>query len=207
MVFLGFRFHFRVTGQGVLHCQRCGGDRKYRKCAGRRWIHVLFIPVIPLDRILEHVQCVECGTRYRSEVLVLPTLAQMQAALPDATRAAVAAMLRAGIERSEPARACAIETVMRAGVEDYCEMSLGVDLRKSEDECGELADALGRLALQLIMPAHEWFLADVIRVGLADGQLSDEERCTAREIAAYLGMTPAQAHGVIVMTEEGASAG
>jgi hypothetical protein len=36
--------------------------------------------------------------------------------------------------------------------------------------------------------------------------LSDEERQAAREIAAQIGMTPAQARGVITMTEEGASA-
>ena len=36
--------------------------------------------------------------------------------------------------------------------------------------------------------------------------LSAEQRYTAREIAAQLGMTPAQAYGVILMTEESAPA-
>ncbi len=57
------------------------------------------------------------------------------------------------------------------------------------------------------MPAPEWFLADAVRIGLADGPLSDEEREAARMIAAHLGMTAAQAHGVIVMAEESAAAG
>jgi tellurite resistance protein len=57
------------------------------------------------------------------------------------------------------------------------------------------------------MPAPEWFLADVVRIGLADGPLSAEERAAAQLIAAYLGMTSAQAHGVILLTEEGAAAG
>jgi tellurite resistance protein len=62
------------------------------------------------------------------------------------------------------------------------------------------------VAIQLVVPAREWFLAEAVRIGLVDGTLSDEERLAAREIAAQLGMTPAQAHGVIAMTEEGASA-
>ena len=70
----------------------------------------------------------------------------------------------------------------------------------------DLAGPLNRLTLQLAIPATEWFLAEVVRIGLADGMLSDEERQAAREIAAQLGMTPAQARGVISMTEEGASA-
>ena len=82
MSFLGPRFRFRATGSGMMHCYRCGGDRQYESCTARRWIHILFIPAIPLDRIAEHVQCRSCRTRYRIEVLTLPTSAQMEAALP-----------------------------------------------------------------------------------------------------------------------------
>jgi tellurite resistance protein TerB len=207
VVFVGFRWHFRTTGQGTLHCQRCGGDRSYRQCAGRRWFHLLFVPVIALDRIGEHVQCTVCGTRYRAEVLALPTTAQMRAALPTATRAAVVTMLRAGDNRSSTVRACAVDRIRAAGLEDYGDAALTADLRRGESTGSELASALGTLAVQLTMPAHEWFLADVVRIGLADGQLTRDERSAAREVAAYLGLTPAQAHGVIVMTEESASAG
>jgi hypothetical protein len=205
VVFLGFRFHFRITGHGSLHCQRCGGDRQYRKCVGRRWIHVFFVPAIPLDRIAEHVQCTICSTRYRIEVLALPTSEQMLTALPAGTRAAVAAMVRAGDMNSSRTRASAVDAVRNAGVAGYDDAALTADL--SGDSATSLADLLGTLAIQLIMPAHEWFLAGVVRVGLADGQLSHDERVTANQVAAYLGMTPAQAHGVIWMTEEGAAAG
>jgi hypothetical protein len=206
VVFVGFGLHFRITGRGAVHCQRCGGDRQYRKCIGRRWLHVLFVPVIPLDRIPEHVQCTTCGQRYRIEVLALPTTEQMQAALPAATRVAVAAMLRAGDDASGTARASAVEAVRAAGVRGYSDRALAADLARDEAG-GDRAEAIGTLAVQLVMPAHEWFLAGIVRVGLADGQLSTAQRDTAREIAASLGMTPAQAHGVIWMTEESAAAG
>jgi hypothetical protein len=203
VVFLGLGFHFRVTGRGSLHCQRCGGDRQYRQCAGRRWLHVFFLPLIPLDRITEHVQCTTCATRYRNEVLALPTSAQMRSVLPSATRMAAAAMIRAGDTGSARVRACAIETIKKAGAADYGEADLDADL----DCDADLATVLGRLAIQLTMPAHEWFLAGIIRIGLSDGQLSADERAEAKLIAACLGMTPAQAHGVIWMTEESADAG
>ena len=57
------------------------------------------------------------------------------------------------------------------------------------------------------MPAQEWFLADAVRVGLADGPLSEAEREAVQQIAVHLGMTAAQAHGVICLTEESAAAG
>lgn len=209
MVFIGLGFHFRITGRGTLHCQRCGGDRAYRACAGRRWLHLIFLPVIPLDRITEHVQCISCETRYRMEILTLPTTADMRTVLPAATRAAAAAMLHAGDPDSGLARASAIEAVRGAGAAGYGEPELAADVAAWDDVAAsaDLAVQMGSLARQLIMPAHEWFLAGIIRIGLSDGQLSLEERGAARQVAAYLGMTPAQAHGVILMTEESAAAG
>jgi hypothetical protein len=204
---LGLHFYFRVTGHGTLHCERCGGDREYRQCAGRRWVRLAFIPVIPLDRVAEHVQCTSCGTRYRIEVLALPTAVQMQAALPAGTRAAVTAMLKAGDQDSGLARAHAIEVIRNAGLAGYDDAALSADIAGTIGGRLDLAAALGALAMQMTMPAHEWFLADVVRVGLADGQLCRDERTAACEVAACLGMTPAQAHGVIWMTEDGAAAG
>ncbi len=232
MSVIGIRFYFRTTGRGTVHCQRCGGDRPYQRCTGRRWIHLLQVPVIPLDRVGEHVQCRICRTRYRLEVLRMPTVAAMQTALPAGSLAAVTAMLLAGDPASAPARSRAIDMMQRAGLVDYDDAALAADLATAGAATGAAdlatpaaadlagdppadpaADSNGgsaslrTLARQLIRPAPEWFLADVVRVGLADGPLSDEERGAAQLIAAHLGMTSAQAHGVIWLTEEGAAAG
>jgi hypothetical protein len=209
LLIFGLRVFYRAVGQGMFHCQRCGGDREYRHRAGRRWFTLLLIPVIPLNHVGDHVQCTICGTRYRMDVLSLPTTAQMQEALPAGMRAAAIAMLRAGGASSTPARRRAIDGIKGAGIADYDDAALDADLSVAAlpTQAGQdLAETLNRLAIQLAVPAREWFLAEVVRIGLADGMLSDDERHTAREVAAQLGMTPAQARGVISMTEEGASA-
>jgi hypothetical protein len=217
LLIFGLRVFYRAVGQGMFHCQRCGGDREYRHRAGRRWFTLLLIPVIPLNHAGDHVQCTICGTRYRMDVLSLPTTAQMQEALPAGMRAAAIAMLRAGGGSSASARRRAIDGIKGAGVADYDDTALDADLiaaampaqpaQPGPYQPGQgLAGPLNRLAIQLAVPAREWFLAEVVRIGLADGMLSDEERHAAREVAAQLGRTPAQARGVISMTEEGASA-
>lgn len=203
LIFFGLRVVYRTVGQGMFHCQRCGGDREYARRAGRRWFTLIFIPVIPLNWVGEHVRCTVCRTCYRVEVLSLPTSAQMAEALPAGTRTAAIAMLRSGGESSAPARRRAIDAVKGAGLEGYDDAALDADLSAAMEEL-DLAGPLNRLAIQLAVPAREWFLADVVRIGLADGLLSDEERHAAQQVAAQLGMTPAQARGVISMTEEGA---
>jgi hypothetical protein len=197
---IGVRFYFKTTGHGTVHCYRCGGDRPYRRCTGRRWFQVLLIPLIPLDRIGEHLQCRTCRTRYRLEVLSIPTSAAMQVALPAGALAAVTMMLQAGDPDSQAARSRAIDIVQAAGLTGYDDAALTADLALADGRRLANAESLATLAIQLTMPAPEWFLADAIRVGLADGPLSDSERGAARLIAAHLGLTAAQAQGVIVTT-------
>ena len=61
--------------------------------------------------------------------------------------------------------------------------------------------ALKQTGVQLAVQAREWFLAEVVRIGTAEGPLTDTERQAAQAVAADLGMTQAQAYGVISVTE------
>ena len=202
LIIWGLRVFFHTIGQGTFHCQRCGGDREYRHRAGRRFFTLFFIPVIPLTKVGELVQCGTCGTRYHLEVLRLHTAAQMQAALPAGMRAAAAAMLRARDPGSAAARQRAIEVIRGQGVQGYDSAALDADLARP---AGEGGTDLAQVGAQLAVPAREWFLAEVVRIGMADGPLADQEREAANAVAAMLGMSQAQALGVITLTERAAA--
>jgi hypothetical protein len=203
LIIWGIRVFFRTTGQGVFHCPRCGGDRQYRHRSGRRFLTLFFIPVIPLTRAGEHVQCLTCRARYHVGALRQRTTAQMQAALPAGMRAAAAIMLRAGDQDSFPARHRAIQAITGAGAQGYGDLALDTDLAEPD---GAGAPALARVGAQLAVPAREWFLAEVVRIGMADGPLTGAEREAAHLVGAGLGMTRAQSLGVITLTEQRASA-
>lgn len=207
MLIFGLRVCFQTAGHGMFHCHRCGGDRGYRLRAGRRWFHIFYIPVIRLGRTGEHVQCLDCSGRFRAGVLAIPTAAQMETALPAGTLAAATWMLLAGDPGSRPARQRAVAAVRSAGLAGYDENALDEDLVRCAVSGGDdIASHLNTLAAQLAVPAREWFLASVVRIGLADGQLTDEQRLAARHVAANLGLSAAHAYGVITMTEDGATA-
>ena len=197
----GLRVIYRTLGNGVFFCRRCGGDRKYRHRAGRRFITVFFIPLIPLTRTGEHVQCRTCKTRYVTEVLRLPTTAALQLSLTAGLRALVTAILRVGDPGSPLARRRAIEAVAGTGQRDYDEAALEADLAEpAEDEVPRIA-AFGR---QLQVEAREWYLAEAIRIALADGPLTAAQRAATGRLATALGMTQAQAIGVLALTEQNA---
>ncbi|MDQ2811206.1 MAG: zinc ribbon domain-containing protein [Actinomycetota bacterium] len=201
LIIFGLRVFYRTIARGAFHCRRCGGDRQYRQRSGRRWFTLFFIPVIPLNAVGQHVQCTTCHTRYVTDVLNQPTTAQMQTALPAGMRAAVSAMLRSGDPYSPVSRQRAIEAVIGAGTPGYDEAMLATDLGQPFES---IRPALNQVGAQLTIQAREWYLAEVIRVAMADGTLTEGERSAALAIGVDLGMTQAQVLGVVAMTEQSA---
>jgi hypothetical protein len=199
VIIWGLRVFYRTLGRGAFFCRRCGGDRDYRHRAGRRYVTIFFIPVIPLMRTGEHVQCLTCKTRYVTEVLRLPTTVEMQVALVAGMRAVVAVILRAGDPASPLARRRALDAVTGAGDTAYDEEVLEADLIEPADAGRPRIVTLGR---QLQVEAREWCLAEAIRIAMADGPLTGTERAAAEHLAAALSMTQAQAIGVIALTEQ-----
>jgi tellurite resistance protein len=216
LVIVGTRVCYRAIAGGVFHCERCGGDRQYRQRTGRRWASFLGLPVFPLDRTGEHLRCSACHTCYRVELLAVPTIEQMREALLAATTAAALAMLHAGGSASQAARRRAVELITSAGSAKYGDPDLENALGGAEDtldgplSCGPvpgLRPAVETFAIQLEMPAREWFLSGIVQVGLADGSLSAAERDVVGTVARHLGMSQARANDVILHAEEAAQAG
>ena len=216
LVSLGSRVYYRSVAHGVFHCERCGGDRPYRHRTGRRWAHLLGLPVFPLNRTGEHLRCAICRTAYRVELLAVPTSEQMQVALLSATTAATLAMLNAGGSASKASRRRAIELIISAGSPQYGEpdlesaLELSIMPPEAELSCGPvpgLRGAVETLAIQLETCSKEWFLAKVVQVGLADGSLSSAERDVVGTVARHLGLSQARADDVIQLAEEAAQAG
>jgi hypothetical protein len=226
MLVIGTRVIYRGMDESIVHCERCGGDRPFRRRSGRRWAHLLGIPVYPLAATGEHLRCTVCRTCYRVELRRVPTLGQMQAALLAATTAAALTMLRAGDPGSPAARRQAADLISSAGSAEYDEDCLAADLANPGQGSGtdprhggeagrsrpggagpDLKQAVEAFALQLEPLATEWFLAKVVQVGLADGPLSARQRAAIGTIAGYLGMSQARARDVILQTEDAAQAG
>src|SRR5260370_37670599 len=140
----------------------------------------------------------------------------MEAALLAGTNAASLAMLRGGDPASRAARRRAVELIRSAGAPGYDLTSLAGALsgpgrlqetRSARGAADNPDLALAALALQLEVHAREWFLANVVRIGLADGPLTPGELDAVAEVARSLGMTRAQAQDVIWLTDEAAQAG
>ena len=65
----GLTDRVRAVGSGQFLCPNERGARPYQLLRRRRWITLFFIPLIPLGRGQDWVQCHGCGTSYDPRVL------------------------------------------------------------------------------------------------------------------------------------------
>lgn len=195
-------FYIGLIGSGQFHCPNCGGDREYKHKRARRFFTLFFLPVIPLGTVGEAVRCQSCRKRFDPAVLQLPTTAQMSDALLGGARAIAVTMLRAGGTAPAAVNA-AVAAVRQAGAPQYDVGQLEADLRLPA-EAGD--GALRTLAAQTALPARESYVTSAVRIGLADGPLSPDEREAVLALAAGLELSPAHAQGIIVSVEQSASA-
>lgn len=69
LLIMGMNARLKVLTEGFFACPNEGGQRPYRHIAARRWFTLFWIPVIPLGRLGEYVECGSCGARYDVAVL------------------------------------------------------------------------------------------------------------------------------------------
>ncbi len=69
ILFLGTRARTRPVGEGTFHCPYCYQPRTYTRSERRTWVHLFWVPVLPLGQAREDVQCSVCGGRWAPDVL------------------------------------------------------------------------------------------------------------------------------------------
>ncbi|NWF82110.1 MAG: zinc-ribbon domain-containing protein [Chloroflexi bacterium] len=56
----------RLGAGGYQTCPRCGQDVLFRPRSARTWLHVFWIPVIPLGQVTPILECGNCRLRLAS---------------------------------------------------------------------------------------------------------------------------------------------
>ncbi|MFF8553136.1 TerB family tellurite resistance protein [Streptomyces sp. NPDC015501] len=193
-VLCGVRTVWDAVGDGVFFCAGCGGDRNYRRLAGRRRLTVLGVPLARRGAAEPVVECTACLARCTPEALDHPTTARFSTMLREAVHTVTLAVLAAGGTTSRTVLAAAVATVRDAGLDDCTQEQLytvvevlaadtgyGSGADPAAEACGptlaiELHEVLAPLAPHLAVPGRESLLLQGARIALADGPYRAAER-------------------------------
>ncbi|RKN45961.1 TerB family tellurite resistance protein [Streptomyces hoynatensis] len=191
----GVRTAWHVIDDGEFFCAECGGDRCYRRLAGRRRLTVLGLPVLPRGAAEPVVECSGCRRHLPPSVLEEPTTTRLAGLLRDAVHAVALGVLAAGGGDPNAARRAAVEAVRAAGFPECTEerlLTLQAALSRHRPPAldHELRETIGALTGHLRSPGRERLLLLGARVALADGPYRAAERALLRTVGEALRLPP-----------------
>jgi uncharacterized tellurite resistance protein B-like protein len=192
-----------VTGtvrRGEFHCPECGCRRPYAHKRVRRFFTLYFIPLIPLDKLSEYVECQRCRTSFKLEVLSFDPeadAAQLEDQFRQAVRQAMAAVAVADghVERIELAamrRVCA-----EVFQQELAEAELEEAIAEARAKGNGLGAWLRSLAPHLNDQGKELVIRAALAVATADGAIHERESTVIGTIAQALHVSQAHLRGLV----------
>lgn len=200
LVIFGWRSRAHTIGSGQFFCPREGGDRRYEHKEARRWFTLFFIPLIPLNRLGDYVECTSCNSTYYTAVLEAPTGASIQDVMTQAIRHVAVALTVADGHVDPEERRVATEIVKQFANVDYSEADFATDLDHINPAA--LVDNLEELGSILNEHGKEAVLTAAMRLAASDGLIDPAEVAVVEDIGEALSMTRAHVRGVIETASE-----
>lgn len=189
-----------TADRGRFFCPRCGSEKDYAQKRVRRFFTLFFLPLIPLDRIGDYVECGSCEATFEEDVLSFDPEAEQQrfeAEFQKATRELLVLMLLAD-ERVDPSE---VEMICEIYPRVTGEEITPEEVRKEADRLsglpGDVPSLMAPYRGVLNDAGREAVVKAALAVALADGEMDRSEARVLDEVAEALGMTSAHYEGVL----------
>ena len=188
-----------LTGKPApFYCPQCDGDRQYKRKTIRRFFTLYFIPLIPLDKLEEYIQCQTCRSNFRTKVIHYDPRAEREAAREQSRQDFRTILVHfAGLSgRRDVAflqTVCDLYTQFDGGEINTAMVAQDLELTRKD-----LALETGRIRQQLSDQGRESVIRAAYTAATADGQLTEQKEEALVTLAQGLGMTEAHYRGVTV---------
>lgn len=200
MIIFGTRGVTTTPQRGEFHCPTCNTTRNYGLKRVRRFFTLYFIPLIPLDKLGEYVECISCKDAYKPSVLEHDPAAnreRFEAEYQTTIRKVMMHMLLADGVVEDAEIDMAQQVYQKVSGQEISQSALREEIYLIRERQEPLADCLAAVRGHLNDEGKEMVIKAALYVALADGEFQQEEQNMLAEIGAALGMTHAHVQGVI----------
>jgi len=199
MIIFGWRGVTFSAGSGSFFCPSCADQRDFDKKSVRQFFTLYFIPIIPLQKLGEYVQCRSCRKQFRPEVLGFdPRQAQadFNQSVVETLRKTIA--FAAAIDSSPTrARLEAAESYYNEVVGKLLPGSAPPSVETRAPRREDLLSSLGAIAPNLSDEGKEMILRAVVRIAGAEGPLSDNSLAFIQSAADAIHISPTHLRGIL----------
>ena len=78
MIIWGTKGREKEIGTGTFYCPKCDAQKPYTQKKVSKYFTLFFIPLFEINKLGEYLQCAECNTTYKPEVLNIKPLTPEQ---------------------------------------------------------------------------------------------------------------------------------
>ncbi len=191
-VVFGTRGVTSTSDRGRFHCPQCGGDQDYARKKVRRFFTLFWIPVLPLGRLGEYVECSMCAGTFEPAVLERDggaPLHEFEALYKRMVRELMVRMLLADGRVEEPELEVIGRIYPKLTGETIDRAQLEGEVERVREEDGEPLGAVRASAPFLNDMGREALIRAALLVAGADGDLDATELEFLGELASDLGVS------------------
>lgn len=184
---------------GRFTCPSCGAEMQYEHNRVRQYLRVLVLPLVPVHRATEYVECQGCKGTWDSGVLRYNP-AEAQALFRDLYHeAAFRVMVRitAADARIDPAEVETVRDIYRSLTGRALDpVDITTEVAALMGDTSSVATDVASIALKLSNRSRETVVRAALCVARADGEITRDEWSVIGELGMTLGMSPAHVRGV-----------
>ena len=201
MILFGTRGVTSVANSGTFACPGCGGTQQpYLHKSVRRFFTLYFIPIIPMNKVGNYIECQRCQNSYKEQVLSFDPAAQQAKAKAELVdhvkRIMIVAALADG--RADDAELDAIrEYYKKLSGNSLSGPDLERELAMARQAKIKPADYARRFAASLNEHGKEMVIKAVYSVLVAGGELGQDEHDLLSELGTALNVTGAHFRGIL----------
>ncbi len=199
-IIFGTRGVTTTKEKGDFHCPQCGPGSSFKHKNVRRFFTLYFIPVIPLDKLGEYVECGQCKGTFHADVLdgsADNDGAHVQALFVVAMKQVMIAMLLAdGVIDDDEVKELQV-TFQDLSGENISELELRNEIDVIQRTGSSAIELVEAIAPGLNDQGKEMVITAAYQIAIADGNFDPSEQMLIEAIANAMEISPTHFKGIM----------
>jgi uncharacterized tellurite resistance protein B-like protein len=208
MIIFGTRGVTTTPDTGNFFCPQCNGQTAYKLKRVRSFFTLYFIPLIPLNKLGEYVECPRCQGTYDIGILDYDPSqenAKFEALFFVAVKQVMIGMLLADGRIDDDEVLMLQSQFLELTGAQITEQDLREEITEIENSGSNPLELVGGLASGLNDSGKETVIRAAYAIALADGEFDATEVAMLQEVGKSLGLTSAHLNGVLHELASGGS--
>ncbi len=200
MIIFGTRGIKSTKERGRFLCPQCATEQDYKHKSARRFFTLYFIPLIPLDKLGEYVECQTCRGTFVPRVLDYNPAAEaneFQSIYEKAMRHSMVLMMLADGHIDENEMKTVLQIINKFGHNDLSIGDLEDYVKEVQRNQQPVSTYLKQVSAQLNEHGKELIIKCAIAVAASDNHIDDTEVKLIHEMAEVMEMSSSHLKGII----------